>query len=332
MKGKKHVHQLGRAVVAAVVLGSIIVLMFLGALHSPEPNDVEVALVGPKESTSMVGSRLEAAAPGAFELTYVEDEAVARQDVLELETTAAFVPGPTESRLILAGASGALSKNALTEAFEQAAESGGGTLVVEDLTPLPSGDRAGLSPFLLTMGTLLPSFALAALVVIGGARAAPVRATITALAVGSGLLALVNACVVDPLLGALDGNFWGVVGALWLLSFSVAGVMLALHRVLGVAGLGVTVLAFLVAGMPTAGGAIGPNFIPEAFQVFTLATPAGEAVPLLRKLVYFDEAPIALELGLLSAWAAFAAFVLLIPRRREPSTTVAELASRSTGG
>jgi hypothetical protein len=324
------IHHLGRAITAAAALGAVIILMFLGALHSPEPNDVTVALVGPEDQTSVVGTRLEAAAPGAFDIEYVENEDVARDDIRELEATAAFVPGPSESRLLLAGASGAMSQNALTAIFGQAADAGGSELVVEDLVPLPSGDRVGLSSFLLTMGTLVPSLAMAALVTLGGGRDVSPRIQLAAVAVGTGLLALTGAVVADPVLGALEGNFGGVFGALWLLSFSVAGMALALRRFIGPAGLGLTLLAFMIAGMPTAGGAVGPSFIPEGFQVFTLATPTGEAVPLLRKLVYFDEAPVGLEVGLLAAWAALAVLLLLLPGRPASAPAVLERQGAST--
>lgn len=312
----KDIHHLARSVTAAVVLGATIMLMFLGALHSPEPNGVEVALVGPREMTSAVAEQIDAHAPGAFEFEYVDDEEDAREDVLEQDVVAAFAPGPETSHLIIAGASGALSENALTTIFRAASENAGGTLEVEDVAPLKTGDRAGLSPFLITIATLLPSIILAVLLTLVFGRAASARARLGAAATGSGLLALTGALVADPILDALSGSFWALFGALWLLSFAVTGVALAFHRLLGAAGLGLAFLILLVVGMPTAGGAVGPNFIPDGFQLFTLVTPAGESVPLVRKLIYFEQASVGLEIALLATWCALAAFVLLLPTRR----------------
>jgi hypothetical protein len=324
---KADIHHLMRAVTAAVVVGATIMLMFLGALHSPEPNSVEVALVGPREMTSSVAEHIDAQAPGAFDFEYVDDEQEARDDVLEQEVTAAFAPDPETSHLIIAGASGALSQNALTAIFRAASEGVGGTLEVEDVAPLDSGDRAGLSPFLITVATLLPSIVLAILIALVFGRTASAHARLATAAVGSGLLALTGALVADPILGALTGTFWALFGALWLLSFAVTGVALALHRILGIAGLGLAFLVLLVAGMPTAGGAVGPNFIPDGYQLFSLVTPAGEAVPLVRKLVYFDQASVGRELALLATWGAAAALVLLLPARRTHPSQQAELSS-----
>lgn len=316
MPGRSATAVLGQAVTAAVVVGAVVVFTFVGALHSPEPNDVPIAIVGPKEVTTALGERIDAAAPGAFDIEYAEDAEAAKWDVIEQEVTAALVPGASESYLYLAGANGAMSENILSRAFTRAIEAGGSDLVVEDLAPLAGGDRAGLSPFLLTMATLLPSLVLAIAVAVEAGRLASPRARLTAAVAGSGVLALVNGIAADPVLGALEGNFWGVFGTMWLLSFSVAGSALALHRLVGVPGLGLAFLMFLVIGMPVSGAAIGPHFIPEEFQVFTLAFPAGEAVPLLRKVVYFPDASIGLELGLLVGWSALAALVLLAPSRR----------------
>lgn len=316
MSDRSSTAALARAVTAAVVVGTIVVLMFVGALHSPEPNDVAIAIAGPEEVAAAVGERIDDAEPGAFDIEYAEDADAAVEAVMEQDVTAALVPGESESRLYLAGANGAMAEDALATAFTRATEAGGGRLVVEDLAPLPVGDRAGLAPFLLTMATLLPSLVLAIAIAVEGGRVASARARLVAALTGSGVVALVNAIVADPMLGALEGNFWGVFGTMWLLSFSVAGVALALHRLAGVPGLGLTFLTFLVIGMPVSGAAVGPQFIPDGFQQFTLAFPAGETVPLLRKIVYFPDAPIGLELGLLLGWAALAALVLLAPGRR----------------
>jgi hypothetical protein len=311
---------LARAVTAAVAVGAVVVFMFVGALHSPEPNDVPITIAGPDQVTAAVGERIDAAAPGGFDIEYAEDPEAAKREVLEQEAMAVLVPGEPESRLYVAGANGGLSKNILSSAFTRATEANGGALAVEDLAPLPDGDRAGLAPFLLTMATLLPSLVLAIAIAVGAGRLASPRARFAAALLGTGVLALVNAIAADPVLGALEGSFWGVFGVVWLLSFSVAGVALALHRLAGIPGLGLAFLMFLVIGMPVSGAAVGPHFVPEGFQAFTLAFPAGETVPLLRKIVYFEDAPIGLELGLLLAWAAFAAVVLLAPGRLRRST------------
>lgn len=316
MAGRSAMVVLVRAVVAALVVGTVVVFMFVGALHSPEPNDVPVTIVGPEEVAAGVGERIEAAAPGAFEIEYAEDPQAAQQQVREQEVLAALVPGEPESHLYLAGANGGLAENILSASFARAAEAGGSTLVVEDLAPLPEGDRAGLAPFLLTMATLLPSLVLAIAIAVEAGRRASPRARLAAALIGSAAIALVNATAADPVLGALEGSFWGVLGTLWLLSFGVAGAALALHRLAGVPGLGLAFLLFLVVGMPVSGAAVGPHFVPEGFQVFTLAFPAGETVPLLRKVVYFEDAPFGLEVGLLLTWAVGAALVLLAPGRR----------------
>lgn len=313
MKSNGVVHVI-RPIIGAVVVSSIVAFMFLGALHSPEPQEIDVALAGPDAATRPLGERLMTKAPDAFELHYFESVEDAREGILTRDYAAALDVSETEPRLLIASAGGALGTNVLRSMFEGAAAESGQTMQVEDLVPLHDGDRAGLSPFLTTMATVLPALILAALIAVTAAGL-PVTSKLISLTMGTGLIGLTSALFADPIFGALTDNFWGVFGAAWLLALSVSAAGLALHRLVRGPGIALAALMFVVFGLPVSGAAVGPDFIPEGFGAFALAFPTGEAASLLRSIAYFPDASIGLELTLLASWSAVAVLVMLIPER-----------------
>lgn len=309
-----------RVVVGVSLLGSLIALTFLGALHSPKPNGVDLGVVAPSPVASALADKLDAAVEDAFDVTTFTTAEAARSAVLDREIDAAFAPGPQASTLLVAGAGGAIGKTNLTELFRGITAEMGGSLQVEDVRPLPANDRAGLSPFLLTVSVLIPSLLLGVALCLG-APGASGRQRLVGSIVGACLLGLLNTAVADFVFGTLTGHYWALAGVAALTSLAISAPIIALHWLLGVPGIGVGALLFLVLGMPTTGAAIGPDYIPEAFQVFTTTFPAGEAIPVIRNIAYFDAADISTNVLLLTCWALASAAVLLLWRPRNSGPT-----------
>ncbi len=97
----------------------------------------------------------------------------------------------------------------------------GAPAVVQDLRPLPAGDRRGLSSLFTVIGTLIPSLVFGVLLsVFGRGLAARVRwSAVAAYAVLAGLVAAFN---VDVLVGALSGDFAGIALVCGLLALAVS--------------------------------------------------------------------------------------------------------------
>jgi hypothetical protein len=130
------------------------------------------------------------------------------------------------------------------------------------------------------------------------------------------LIGALDAWVLIGVHGALAGAYLPVAGVGALLSAAVSLPALGLHRALGRPGLALAALLFVVFGLPATGGAVGPWFIPDSFQLFSPLLPAGEAIAAVRNAAYFDGAATAAPLWSLAAWAAAGALVLLLPGRR----------------
>ena len=326
MSSKHGLQAVIRVVVGVSLLGSLIALTFLGALHAPQPNGVDLAVVAPAPVAAALTDRLEAAGEEAFDVRTFTSIEGAKRAILDRKVDAAFAPGPEASTLLVAGAGGAIGKANLTEMFRGLTAASGVSLEVEDVRPLPVEDRAGLSPFLLTVSLLIPSLLLGVALCLGAPRASGRERLIGSLA-GACLLGLVNTAIADFAFGALTGHYWALAAVAGLTSLAISTPIIALHRILGVPGIGVGALLFLVLGMPTTGAAIGPDYIPEVFGMFTTTFPAGEAIPVFRNIAYFEGTDISTNLLLLTGWALIAAAVLLL--RRPSSAGEAARASRS---
>ncbi len=309
---------LARLVVLISTMSGLIAVCFLGALHSPEPNNVDLGIVGTTEATRPVVQAIERMSPGSFDVTTYESSEDARSAVRDRKITAALEPGGGEFELFVAGAGGAMAKNSMIQMSEGLAAHTQSQLTVTDLVPLPEDDRAGLSPFLLVVSILIPSLVLAVLISVAAARARP-RAKLVAALGGGLLLGSINTLVANGVLGAFPGHYWELAGVTTLASWAISLPLIALHRLLGPPGLALGALLFMVFGVPATGAAIGPDFIPDVFQVFTLAFPAGEAIPAVRNIAYFGGADAGISLVLLGAWTVAGALALSLGQARARS-------------
>jgi len=298
-------------------VGCLAALTFVGALHSPAPRDVGLGLVGPQDVVGPVAHRLDQQRPGAFDVHRYASRSEAEGAIRDREIVAAYLPDQAQPELLLASADGGMQALTLQATFEQLSMAAPGP-VVQDVVPAAEGDRAGLSPFLLVVSLTIPGLLLAMLLALAGGAGTPSRVRLATAALGAAGVGLVNAAVADLVLDALPGHYWQVASVSALTVLALTAATLALHRLLGLAGLALGPLLFLVVGMPASGAAVGPDHLPAVFRLASLALPPGEAVRALRGVQYFDGAASATSLWLLALWAATGAVVLLAPPSRAP--------------
>jgi hypothetical protein len=187
---------------------------------------------------------------------------------------------------------------------------------VTDIVPLQRGDFHGLTGFYLVTGWTVGGYLVAALLgIASGARPVTTRRTLNRLiafvpyAILSGLA---GAIVVGPVLGAFTGHLL----ALWwlgaLLVFAVGAVTLAFQTMVGVIGIGITILVFVILGNPSAGGAIQPALLPPFWRAISSALPNGAAVDSVRRIIYFGAAGIGGHLIVLASYAAGGLIIAII--------------------
>jgi ABC-type multidrug transport system permease subunit len=80
----------------------------------------------------------------------------------------------------------------------------------------------------------------------------------------------------------------------------------------GVIGIGITILVFVILGNPSAGGAIQPALLPPFWRAISSALPNGAAVDSVRRIIYFGAAGIGGHLIVLASYAAGGLIIAII--------------------
>ena len=309
-------------VVGVLAIQLLFIASYVGAFHKPTPHRVPVRVVAPASVAARIAGQLNALPGQPVAAVMSSGSAAAAADVRAGRAAGAFVVDPTgdHDRVLVASGGGA----ALAEAVQQVAMTVDAaqhrSVTVEDLVPLLPGDFRGLTGFYLVIGWIVGGYLVASLLgVASGARPANTRrALIRLIAVGpyAVVSGLVGALIVDQMLGALTGHFWPLAGVGVLLVYAAAATTLAFQVLAGVMGIGITVLLFVVAGNPSAGGAYQADLLPPFFRALSPTLPNGAGVDTVRRIVYFGGQGITGHLLVISAWIVGGAAVALLASLR----------------
>ena len=305
-------------IVAVLGVQLAFILSYIGAFHAPTPSDISLAVVAPAQSSAALVDQLNAIDGSPLQATAVADEATARQQVLDDTSAAALIVNPagTSDTLIVASGGGVSVSGAVQTVLTQAEAAQQRTLITQDLVPLQPGDGRGLSGFYLVIGWIVGGYLVAALLgVSAGARPATTRRAVFrlgALVPYAVLSGLGGAIIVDPVLGAITGHFAAIWAIGVLLVFAAGAVTMAFQVLLGVLGIGLTVLVFVVLGNPTAGGAYQSQLLPPFWRALGGILPNGAGTELVRRIVYFGGTGIAEPLLVISAWAVLGVVLSIV--------------------
>src|SRR5699024_4629576 len=141
---------------------SMMITFMLGAMHSPTPKDMPVAVVGSStEEAEDTAERLDAQMEGMFDFTALDDEDEARALVEDRDQVAALIlPSQTspDFELLADQAANNASYRTAVQVFEQVASAQDSELTVDNLTPLPDRDKNGVVVMYVAMGWILAGF------------------------------------------------------------------------------------------------------------------------------------------------------------------------------
>ncbi|WP_291522982.1 ABC transporter permease [Branchiibius sp. NY16-3462-2] len=296
--------------IGVLLLQVAFIWSYVGAFHEPKPKNVPVAVVAP---TQQIGDQTVAKLNGIdgspVKAHVVASEAAARQEIKDVDVSAAFVinPSGTQDTLLVAGGGGTSVVTSMEALFTQATATQQRTVKSVDVVPLQSGDGRGLSGFYLAIGWMVGGYLVASLLGVAKGTRAHNLTRATARVLGllpyAFLSGLGGALVVDQGLGAITGHFWALVGIGTLVSYAASSVTVAFQSFLGVLGIGVSVLLFVVLGNPSAGGAYQTDVLPTFWRVIGDWLPNGAATEAIRRVVYFDGAGVWPFLLTILVWA-----------------------------
>ncbi|WP_069817081.1 ABC transporter permease [Streptomyces sp. TP-A0874] len=311
----------------ALLLQLAFILSYIGAFHSPTPHKIPVAVVAPTDVSGQVVQQLNDLDGTPVEARPAESEAAARASLLDRSVDAAILVNPrgATDTLLVASAGGPAVAASATEIAENVEASQGRQVTTEDILPPAPGDSRGMSPFYLAIGWIVGGYLAAAILgIAGGARpkGAPHTAVrLGVLAVYAVVSGLGGAIIADPVLGALTGHF----GALWALGvltvYAAAVTTVALQALLGLLGVGVAILVFVVLGNPSAGGVYPSSLLPPFWRALGDHIPTGAATSAIRDTVYFPSHTIDTPLTTLAVYTVASILVTFLAasrRAKEP--------------
>jgi hypothetical protein len=305
--------------VARIVLGGLTLLfaftaLYVAAFHAPRAKNLDVGVVGTATQATELQGALDARQRGAFDVRRYDDEAQARSGLLHTDVKGVLVPGAPGDRILVAQALGLAPTEAATDALRGAAAS---PATVQDLRPLPASDRRGLSSLFAVIGTLIPSLVFGVLLSVFG-RALPARVRWCAVVAYASLAGIVLAFNVDVLVGAFDGDFAGIAVVGGLLALAVSAAAHGLGHLGGQKGIVLAILALMLLGVSSAGGAVTYQFEPGFYGSISQLLPPGAALTAVRNVEYFDWAATLAPLLVLGAWAFGGLLVGLLGERYGP--------------
>ena len=311
---------------AAVVFQLAFIAAFTGAMSRPTLQDATLGLVA-----SPTASRPTAAAvPQIAGVSYqvLPSPAAATADVRDGALPASLLIGPRKDTPVVAGAAGLSLVTAITEAVSAHAARAGVPVAVEDVRPLPPNDPRGLGSYLLVLGWIIGGYlGMTLLGRVRGAAGASERGTAVTLgmaalySVASGALGVV---LVDPLMGVLTGHPWTLFAAGSLIVFTTTVVTAALTSLIGLSGIVIAIVTFVVLGNPTSGGSVPVQMLSGGYRFLAGVLPTNGAMGLVRGIAYFDGNQIARPLLVLSIYAGVALLTCLgLALRRDRAAAAA---------
>lgn len=318
---------------AAVVFQLAFIASFTGAMSRPTLQDATVGLVASPTATRP------AAVPQVAGVSYqvLPSPAAAAAQVRDGALPAALLMGARNDTLVVAGAAGLSLVTAITEEVNAHAARADVPVAVEDVRPLPPGDPRGLGSYLLVLGWIIGGYlGMTLLGRVRGAAGASVRGTAVTLgmaALYSVASAALGVALVGPLMGVLTGHPWTLFTAGSLIVFATTVVTAALTSLVGLPGIVIAIVMFVVLGNPTSGGSVPVQMLSGGYRFLAGVLPTNAAMGLVRSFAYFGGNQIARPLLVLSIYAGASLAVCLgLALRRAHVAVAKESAARAGTG
>ncbi|MCL7427809.1 ABC transporter permease [Streptomyces sp. YS415] len=305
-------------VLGVIALQLLFIASYVGALHDPKAKDVPFGVVAPGTAAEQAVTRLDRLPGSPLDPRTVADEAAAREQIMNRDIDGALIVNParTTDTLLVATGGGAVLATTLERYLTALESSQQRSLRTVDVAPASPDDFDGLSSFYVVVGWCVGGYLCASILAIStGARPANPRRAVIRLVVMA-LVAIVGglggAVIVGPILDALPGSVLALWGLGALVTFAVGAATLALQGVFGIVGIGLAILLVVIAGNPSAGGALPLPLLPPFWQAIGPALPPGAGTWVARSIAYFDGNDTTAALLVLSAWAAAGIAITLL--------------------
>ena len=269
-----------------ILMVGMMITGYLGAMHSPTPHDLPLAVTGSASTVAEFQDRLET---DALEIIAVDDSETAQNMVYDRPVGGALILSDTDATLITAGGAGATLGSTVTGLVVPQILSMDLTLHTEDLAPLPDHDMSGLGAMFLTTALVMAGYLPFSVMISNSPELLRFRRVVPLMAGWAALIAGLAYLVTGPLLGVISSeNAWPVMGIAWLGIFAISSVQLFFTRVFGPLAVLVGMLFLMVLGMPASNMSFPLWSMPGFYSFLHEMLPMPVIGESLRSVLYFN--------------------------------------------
>jgi hypothetical protein len=320
--------------IVVVAAQALLIPLFVAPAAKLAPRDLPIAVAGPPQ----LAAGLDAAHPGAFDISRVADPAAADAAIRDRDVYGAIVVTAAGPEVHVASAASPTVATLLTQAAAaiNVAPAGGGApagaaagaaVPVRDVVPVDPDDARGAAFGVAFLPLAITSLLAGVLVFLLVRRRA---ARVTALVTFGVLAGLAGAAVQQAWLGIVPGDYFAVAGVLGLFALAVAATTTGLGALLDRGGLALGAVVMFLVGNALSGIAAAPELLPQPWGAVGQWLPIGAGGTLLRSVAYFDGNGAMFAVTVLTAYAIGGLVLVLVGRRglsgtrREPVVAAAE--------
>ncbi len=293
------------ALAAVTILQCLFVLCLVSALQIQVPRNMPFGATGASPVLNAASSKT------SLQTTLYSNESSARTAINQSKAYGVYVQGAGGGTLLASEQKSFFAYTEYVPLFDAVGKKLGQPVKLDDVKPLPRGDRIGAVVGLLMLPTLIGGLLAAVLVFKATGRAAQRWRAVT-LGAYAVIGALVTDLVAGPLIGAYsNSHFWPLLGCFALVTAAVAFFAAGIQAILKSIGTVLVIISMIIVGA-SGGGGTGSAILPTYWQSIGAWLPPRYAIELYRNTIYFGGHEITTPLAVLGVYG-FIGLCLIFP-------------------
>ncbi|MCU1574231.1 MAG: hypothetical protein JWO93_2313 [Micrococcaceae bacterium] len=261
-------------------------LAYLGAFAQPEPEHLQIAVVGTTPESQIFAQAINDKAPGKLDVRTVPNSGTARELISAREIAAAYEPGPDAATLYVASAASDTTSSIVEKVFLPVAYGQHLPLKVEDVVAPGEHDPTAQGLFFLLVALSVGGYSCAIAISVVAARVAILwRVGISV--VSAALIAGIGVTVAGPIYSIIEHDQWGIWLLAWLYDLSIILIGVGLHPVLRQWTTPVLTLLFVMLNFTSSGGIFTSVMLPPVFAALSTFWNGSAWLHAAQTLSYF---------------------------------------------
>ncbi|PSR67463.1 hypothetical protein C8258_15765 [Nocardia sp. MDA0666] len=287
-------------------------LAYLGAFHQPEPNHVQVAIVGDSPQVKVMAQTLKNRAGDALDVVTIADRADAVNRLQHRDLAGAFVPDAQSPEVLVAEANSDTTAMAVETMFGAVTAQQNLPLRTTDIAPTTSGDPTGQGLFFVLVALSIGAYGSVAAISVAGAGTRMAVRALTAV-VTSFVVSVIGIVLAGPVFHVVDHDYASIWAMGWLYAAGILFIGIGLHPFLKRWTTLAMMVLFVMLNFTTSGGVYRPELQNGFFGALHSFWNGAGFVEGARSLLYFDgNGGLGGRIASLALWFAAGAVLVVV--------------------